>query len=220
MIGRPAWRITGQGCRECAARVTFAAVPDPPRSMCDPLAMRGHYDRLAALALRIERYGLRRLELPMDDGFVRVTTLIEMHGAGAEGVGEDVTYEAEDHDRLQEAGAVHDLTRVRTLGDLGDLLDDLDLFPAPPGMEAFRDYRRWAFESAGLDLALRQAGTSLAEALGVVPRAVRFVASMRFPEPPDAERLLRSRPSWTRRRTGTTTSSTWSPAPAPSASWT
>lgn len=127
----------------------------------------------------------------MDDGFVRVTTLIEMHGAGAEGVGEDVTYEAEDHDRLQEAGAVHDLTRVRTLGDLGDLLDDLDLFPAPPGMEAFRDYRRWAFESAGLDLALRQAGTSLAEALGVVPRAVRFVASMRFPEPPDAERLLR-----------------------------
>ncbi len=152
--------------------------------------MPDHYDRLAALPLRIERYGLRRLELPMDDDFVRVTTLIELHGGGAEGVGEDVTYEADDHDHLQEAGAVHDLTRVRTLGDLGEMLDGLDLFPAPPGMEVFRNYRRWAFESAGLDLALRQAGSSLAEALGIVPRPVRFVASMRFPEPPDAARML------------------------------
>ena len=43
-----------------------------------------------------------------------------------------------------------------------------------------RDYRRWAFESAALDLALRQAGTNLAAALGREPRPVNFVNSMRL----------------------------------------
>jgi hypothetical protein len=47
-------------------------------------------------------------------------------------------------------------------------------------MEAFRDYRRWAFESAAFDLALRQAGTSLAEAVGRTLQLVRFVVSMRL----------------------------------------
>jgi len=42
------------------------------------------------------------------------------------------------------------------------------------------DYRRWAFESAALDLALRQAGTNLAEELGREPRPVNFVNSMRL----------------------------------------
>jgi hypothetical protein len=46
-------------------------------------------------------------------------------------------------------------------------------------MHAARDYRRWAFESAGLDLALRQAGTSLAAAVGREARPVRFVVSTR-----------------------------------------
>jgi hypothetical protein len=44
----------------------------------------------------------------------------------------------------------------------------------------FRNYRRWAFESAALDLALRQAGTNLAAALGREPRPVNFVNSMRL----------------------------------------
>ena len=33
-------------------------------------------------------------------------------------------------------------------------------------MTAFLDYRRWAYESAALDLALRQAGLPLGEAVG------------------------------------------------------
>jgi hypothetical protein len=47
-------------------------------------------------------------------------------------------------------------------------------------MESFRPYRRWAFESAALDLALRQRGQSLGEALGRPYRAVRFVLSTRL----------------------------------------
>ena len=41
-------------------------------------------------------------------------------------------------------------------------------------------YRRWAFESAALDLALRQAGRSLADVLGREPRPLNFVVSMRL----------------------------------------
>ena len=56
-------------------------------------------------------------------------------------------------------------------------------------MEASHDYRRWAFESAALDLALRQAGRSLADAVGREPRPVTFVSSMRFGDPPSIEPL-------------------------------
>jgi hypothetical protein len=53
-------------------------------------------------------------------------------------------------------------------------------------------YRRWAFESAALDLALAQAGRSLADVLEREPRPLNFVVSMRLggldqsePEKPD-----------------------------------
>jgi hypothetical protein len=56
----------------------------------------------------------------------------------------------------------------------------VDTFPAEPQREVSRRYRRWAFESSALDLALRQSGIGLAEALGREPRAVEFVCSMRL----------------------------------------
>ena len=61
------------------------------------------------------------------------------------------------------------------------MLGATDLFPAsPPERDVSREYRRWAFESAALDLALRQAGTNLAAAVGREPRPVNFVNSMRL----------------------------------------
>jgi hypothetical protein len=56
----------------------------------------------------------------------------------------------------------------------------LDSFSAALEPHAFSDHRRWGFESAALDLALRQAGRSLADAVGREPRPVRFVVSKRF----------------------------------------
>jgi hypothetical protein len=101
---------------------------------------------------------------------------VVMHGGGEQGRGEDVTYTGADHDGfptgLPLAGAA-------SLGELSDRLDGRDLFAAEPQMAASRDYRRWAFESAALDLALRQAGVSLAAAAGREPRPVRFVVSTR-----------------------------------------
>ena len=51
-------------------------------------------------------------------------------------------------------------------------------------MEASRDYRRWAFESAALDLALRQAGLSLADVAGASRARSPSSSSMRLGDPP------------------------------------
>ena len=52
-------------------------------------------------------------------------------------------------------------------------------------------YRTWAYESAALDLALRQAALPLHSVLEREPQPVRFVVSMRLGEPPSAEPLRR-----------------------------
>jgi L-alanine-DL-glutamate epimerase-like enolase superfamily enzyme len=71
-------------------------------------------------------------------------------------------------------------------------LDDVDLFPAgAPDREVYRNYRRWAFESAALDLALRQAGRSLADAVGRELRPVTFVVSSRMGDPPSLDAVTR-----------------------------
>jgi L-alanine-DL-glutamate epimerase-like enolase superfamily enzyme len=71
------------------------------------------------------------------------------------------------------------LSGKHTLAELSALLDAHQLFPSAPAQHAYLDYRRWAFESAALDLALRQAGVSLADAVGRQARPVRFVLSTR-----------------------------------------
>jgi L-alanine-DL-glutamate epimerase-like enolase superfamily enzyme len=143
----------------------------------------GTFTLLADLPLEIESYALEGLVMDVSSGFRRQTTVIHLHGDGAEGVGEDVIYDAEDHDHLQHAGAVLDLTGNQTLGDFCARVDALDLFPVEPVRgEVSRLYRRWAFHSAGLDLALRQAGKSLHEVLGRTPAPVTFVNSRRLPE--------------------------------------
>ncbi|MDP9227439.1 MAG: hypothetical protein M3M99_00085 [Actinomycetota bacterium] len=137
------------------------------------------YDKIAELPLTVDSYELEGMEFEAPD-FTRKTTLVKLRGGGEEGVGEDVVYDALDHVALQDAGPVHDLTGEHTISGFSELLEGLDLFPTPPEREVSDNYRRWAFESAALDLALRQAGTSLHERLGREPRPVEFVVSMRL----------------------------------------
>src|SRR6185312_16765668 len=103
-------------------------------------------------------------------------------GGGAEGVGEDVIYDAVDHIGQQGHGPPDGLAFSGSFDEFSKRLDGIDLFPAGPPErgEVSADYRRWAFESAALDLALRQAGTSLAAALGREPKPLNFVNSMRL----------------------------------------
>lgn len=139
----------------------------------------GTYASVGSLPLRIERYRLEGLRLDVSSGFTRHTTLVRLEGDGHEGVGEDVTYGADDQLAWQGWDRALPLAGEHTLDSYSRLLDELELFPAPPTTTASRHYRRWALESAALDLALRQAGRSLAEAVGREPRPVRFVVSTR-----------------------------------------
>jgi L-alanine-DL-glutamate epimerase-like enolase superfamily enzyme len=139
----------------------------------------GTYARLAGLPLQVDAYELERLERPVTRGFTRVTTVVHLRGGGHEGLGEDVTWYAEHHDREQAAGAVLPLAGAWTLESFSDALE----MPDP--------HRRWAYESAALDLALRQAGTTLAHALGREPRAVAFVISPGLGTPPTSRVVRR-----------------------------
>jgi L-alanine-DL-glutamate epimerase-like enolase superfamily enzyme len=147
------------------------------------------YDGVAELPLEIESFALDRLEHEVSSEFTRVTTVVRLRGAGQEGVGEDVTYAAEDQGEFQQEGLKLPLTGTHALDSFSELVERLELFPREPDMEAYYDYRRWAFESAALDLALRQAGQSLADALGREPRPVRYVVSMGLGDPPSTVRV-------------------------------
>ena len=150
------------------------------------------YPRLRDLPVQVDGYALDGLERDVSSDFTRRTTVVRLHGGGEEGLGEDVTYDGGDQAAFQRAGPVHDLAGSHTLESFSDVLGGLDLFPAgAPRVPGWRFYRRWAFESAALDLALRQAGRTLADALGRRPRPVRFVVSLRLGSPPDAGRVRR-----------------------------
>jgi L-alanine-DL-glutamate epimerase-like enolase superfamily enzyme len=150
------------------------------------------YDTLSDLPVRIEGYALEGRERRISDEFTRLTTVVRLHGGGEEGLGEDVTYDPDAQARQQAAGPVLPLAGDWTLDTFSRHLAALELFGGiPPMMPAFLRYRRWAFESAAADLALRQAGRSLAEVLGREPRPVAFVVSLRLGEPPDVGHVER-----------------------------
>lgn len=138
------------------------------------------FDCVADLELTVERYELEPLVRKDAPG----RTIVRLLGGGAEGLGEDVTYEPQTaSEPLEPAGPC-------TLRSFSAALPEL------PG------YRRWAFEAAALDLALRQNGLSLAAAVGRESRPVRFVVSQRAIEDwlalyPGLRFKLDARDSWT-----------------------
>jgi hypothetical protein len=138
----------------------------------------GAYGVLARLPLEVSGYEVERRELDVSSAFTRVTTTVVLQGGGHTGVGEDVTYAAEDHDDYP---LDLDVAWSGDFDGFSRLVGSLDLYAGrTPQMEFQRPYRRWAFESAALDLALRQQGQSLGAALGRPYRPVRFVVSTRL----------------------------------------
>ena len=169
----------------------------------------GTYDRLADLPLEIESYDLEGFEVEATPDFTRLSTVVHLRGGGEEGLGEDVTYDALDHIAFRDAGPVHDLAGSHTLASFSELLDELELFPQPPIMDVSPIYRRWAFESAALDLALRQAGKPLAEVVGRESRPVTFVSSFRLGDPPSMEPVRRRLERYPNLRIKTDPTSSW-----------
>jgi L-alanine-DL-glutamate epimerase-like enolase superfamily enzyme len=155
----------------------------------EPTVRANTWELLAQLPVKIDGYALEGLSAQVSSAFERRSTVIHLHGDGEEGLGEDVTYDAVDHAILQGAGPTLPLAGSFTLASFGERLRELQLFPAPPQREVSWRYRVWAYESAALDLALRQAGTTLYALLGREPSPVRFVVSLRLGEPPTLEPL-------------------------------
>ena len=149
------------------------------------------YELLADVPVLVEGYELEGHEVAFSSEFVRKTTVIRLHGAGQEGLGEDVTYAVADQEALQREGAGRwPLAGEWTLESFAEHLRSLDLFPQPTDRPEFRLYRNWAFDSAALDLALRQGATTLHAALGRECEPLSFVASLRLGEPPTLQPLL------------------------------
>ena len=126
------------------------------------------WDSVAELSVKVDGYTLQRRESSTPSGWTRVTTTVVLEGDGATGEGEDVTYEAELHD-----GVPSELMLAGTW-TIDDLSRRLDGEP-----ELAEGFRRWAFESAILDLALRQNELGFGEAFERQELPVRFAVSTR-----------------------------------------
>jgi hypothetical protein len=167
------------------------------------------YDRVADLPLEVEECDIEfrerscagdfarisvllsiQDERPGTSGFTRPSTQVSLRGGGETGFGEDVTYDAADHRAFVDTPVDLPLAGTYTFEEFSTTLGGIDLFPeAGPAREASRAYRRWAFESAALDLALKQAGTDLASALERSYDPVRFLVSSRLGDPPTIDRV-------------------------------
>ena len=177
------------------------------------------YQSLSELPVQIDSYMLETLRFSPSPEFERLTTVIQISHDGLTGNGEDVTYEGLDAIALADAGSYLDLTGPQTIGEFCDLMGKTDLFPVPPEREVSRNYRRWAFESAALDLALKQADTDLATVTrpGAHPAHFRRFdgTRLRGPDGTKSDVGLLTGPSWsvtrpsssssTRHSTGTRT---------------
>jgi len=149
------------------------------------------WPRLAGLSLVIEAYEYDRLHAVLAYEFERITTHVRLVGAGVDGLGEDVSVFREDGTALHETRPSLPLEGEWTLAGFCDHLAALDLWPEPPEWDVALRFRNWAFESAALDLALRQAGRSLHDVLELEPQPVRFVNSLGLGKEPSIEPVRR-----------------------------
>jgi len=151
----------------------------------------GSYDKIADLPVAIDSYSLDLVEHEVSAGWTRCTTVVRLSGEGQEGCGEDVNYSEGDQRRFQENGLDRPLAGRRSFAELSNHLDTIELGPKTPEFPGSGSYRRWAFESAALDLALRQADSTLADALEIEAQPLRFVVSMDMSDGSNLERLRR-----------------------------
>jgi hypothetical protein len=149
------------------------------------------WPRLAELPLVIEACEYDRLHAVLAYEFERITTHVRLVGAGTDGLGEDVSVFREDGTALHETRPTLPLEGEWTLAGLCDHLATLELWPEPPESHHAVHFRNWAFESAALDLALRQAARPLHDVLGLEPQPVRFVNSLGLGKEPSIEPVRR-----------------------------
>ena len=146
------------------------------------------YDSVRDLPLTVEGYDLEGLEQQVSSGFLRKTTIIRLHGAGEEGVGEDVTYEATEHDLSRRSGpilpspATGRSTRSRSISRrCRSSITSPSSTPTSTTGAGRTRARRSTSRCA------RRAARSATPSAGQ-PQPLTFVVSMRLGEPPTTER--------------------------------
>jgi hypothetical protein len=143
------------------------------------------YARIAELPVLIDRCELQPLVRDTSSGFTKVSLVVRLGSGSDVGEGEDITWDQIDQIELLRGGEnLSWLHGARTFDEVSTLLGLANLFPVEPIRESARFYRRWAFESAALDLALRQNSLSLQDVVGRTARPANFVASVRIGERP------------------------------------
>lgn len=148
-----------------------------------------YYDRVADLPVTVESSEFISQERETSRGSSRRTTVVALTGEGHVGYGEDVTYDANEHEAFVAAGGM-DVAGTGSVADITTRFAAADMFPqGPPERPVYRNHRQWAYESAVLDLALKQAGVSFAKALNLEYRPVRFVVSSGLGAPPRSDRV-------------------------------
>ena len=130
------------------------------------------WDAVRSLPLHADGYYLEPLEQEVAREFTLRRTVVVLHGRGEEGRGEDIDYVPE-----TQAGFQRDGGKLPFAGE--HTVESFSLLQAGQS-----EYRRWAYESAALDLALRQAGTSLGSVLGREYQPLSFVVSTRIANVP------------------------------------
>ena len=141
-------------------------------------AIAAAWSRLGALPLAVEEATLEPHSLETASGWTRSSTVVRLSGGSEQGRGEDVTYSGEEQLAFQVRGLAEAVGDPTTLAAWCAAAAELDLFAGlAPDQPVSRSYRRWALESAALDLALRQAGESLHGALGIEATPPRFAVS-------------------------------------------
>ena len=148
------------------------------------------YDMVRDFPVIVDGLSLSRRKRDVSSGFTRVTTTVELSGGGVVGRGEDVCYEPAAHEPYPRP----DLGGEYTVDGFSDAVADADLWPEEPSADHAPAFRRWAVESAALDLALKQADMTLAEALDTEPEPARFVVSTRLDGFERIEELLVANP--------------------------
>ena len=181
---RPAARPAGPPPRS-AGRARAQRASRPGRVPWSPMSL---YDLVAVAApARSRATRSKRLARTVSSGFERKSTIIVAAGRRRRGPrrGRDLRGRGPRRPAGGRAGARRWRASARSTRFSEHLGDARHSSRATrPSRTVYRRYRRWGFESAALDLALRQADTSLHELLGRTAEPVTFVVSSRMGEPP------------------------------------
>ena len=147
------------------------------------------YDTVRDLPLDRRQLRLDGLEQQVSSGFLRKTTVIRLPARARRASARTSPTRRRSTTSPRREGPMHRWRASGRSPRSPQHLDQLALFDHEPDQHAYRDYRRWAYESAALDLALRQPGLSLGAAVGRTARPLTFVVSMRLGEPATTARL-------------------------------